>query len=69
MLNVPQGRILALGDALATDMRGAAVAGIDGAWILGGIHQEMLGDDAGLAAEEAEGAGLRPVATLPRLVW
>lgn len=69
MLNVPQNRILAIGDALATDMRGAAVAGIDGAWILGGIHQEMIGDNAALAAEEAKGAGLRPVACLPRLVW
>nr|WP_215761453.1 TIGR01459 family HAD-type hydrolase [Acetobacter sp. P1H12_c] len=69
MLNVPQDRILAIGDALATDMRGAAVAGIAGAWILGGIHQEMVGDDAELAAREADAAGLRPVATLPRLVW
>ena len=69
MLNVPQDRILAIGDALATDMRGAAVAGIAGAWILGGIHQEMVGDDADLAAREADAAGLRPVATLPRLVW
>lgn len=69
MLNVPQDRILAIGDALATDMRGAAVAGIAGAWILGGIHQEMVGDDAELAAREAAAAGLRPVATLPRLLW
>nr|WP_298797100.1 TIGR01459 family HAD-type hydrolase [uncultured Acetobacter sp.] len=69
MLNVPQDRILAIGDALATDMRGAAVAGVAGAWILGGIHQEMIGDNTGLAAKEAEAAGLRPVATLPRLVW
>lgn len=69
MLGVAQNRILGIGDALATDMRGAAVAGIDGAWILGGIHQEMIGANAELAAEEAEGAGLRPVATLPRLVW
>lgn len=69
MLNVPQDRILAIGDALATDMRGAAVAGIAGAWILGGIHQEMIGDNTELAAEEAEAAGLRPVASLPRLVW
>ncbi|WP_415501509.1 TIGR01459 family HAD-type hydrolase [Acetobacter orientalis] len=69
MLGVPQSRILGIGDALATDMRGAAVAGIDGAWVLGGIHQEMLGNNAALAAEEAQGAGLRPVASLPRLVW
>ncbi|MCX2561332.1 TIGR01459 family HAD-type hydrolase [Acetobacter farinalis] len=69
MLGVPQDRILAIGDALETDMRGAAAAGIAGAWILGGIHQEMVGDDAALAAAEAAAEGLHPVATLPRLVW
>nr|WP_082064557.1 TIGR01459 family HAD-type hydrolase [Acetobacter orleanensis] len=69
MLSVPQDRILAIGDALETDMSGAEAVGIAGAWILGGIHQEMIGDNAELAAQEARAMGLRPVATLPRLVW
>ncbi|MDT8872798.1 HAD hydrolase-like protein [Komagataeibacter rhaeticus] len=32
---MPPARVLALGDALATDMRGAATAGIAGCWVLG----------------------------------
>ncbi|GAB6966650.1 TIGR01459 family HAD-type hydrolase [Komagataeibacter kakiaceti JCM 25156] len=77
LLDVPRGRVLALGDALATDMRGAATAGIDGCWILGGIHQEMLGGcwqqgrnpDYDLAVAEASSAGLAPVACMPSLRW
>ncbi len=69
MLDVPRERILAIGDALETDIRGAAGVGVDSAWILGGIHREMVGNDAALATEEASAAGLRPVAALPRLVW
>lgn len=69
MLDVPRERILAIGDALETDIRGAAGVGVDSAWILGGIHQEMIGNDATLATEEAKGAGLWPVAALPRFVW
>ncbi|QHC35703.1 TIGR01459 family HAD-type hydrolase [Komagataeibacter xylinus] len=77
LLDVPRERVLALGDALATDMRGAATAGIDGCWVLGGIHQEMLGGswehgrnpDYDLAVAEATAAGLAPVACVPSLRW
>lgn len=69
MLGVARERILAIGDALETDIRGAAGVGVDSAWILGGIHQEMIGNDAALATEEAKGAGLWPVAALARLAW
>ncbi|GBQ39954.1 putative hydrolase YutF [Komagataeibacter europaeus] len=77
LLDVPRDRVLALGDALATDMRGAATVGIDGCWVLGGIHQEMLGGswaqgrnpDYDLAVEEATAAGLAPVACVPSLRW
>ena len=68
LLDVAPTRTLAVGDALATDMRGAASVGIDGAWVLGGIHAELAGrPDA--AAAEAERAGLAPRATLPGFVW
>lgn len=69
MLGVPRDRILAIGDALETDVKGAAAAGVDSLWVLGGIHQEMIGNDAALADAEARSAGLSPVAAVPRLVW
>ncbi|MCX2564646.1 TIGR01459 family HAD-type hydrolase [Acetobacter thailandicus] len=69
LLNVPKERILAVGDALATDIRGATVAGIDGAWILGGIHQELLDAGDERVAEIARAAGLAPAITLKRFTW
>ena len=39
----------------------AAVAGIAGAWILGGIHQEMVGDDAELAAFRSSAVATFPM--------
>ncbi|NHO31438.1 TIGR01459 family HAD-type hydrolase [Acetobacter fallax] len=69
MLGVPSERVIGVGDALATDIRGADAAGIAGLWVLGGIHQEKLGNDPVLAQEEADGAGLAPVATVPTFVW
>ncbi len=38
----PRGRILAVGDSLRTDIAGAARAGIDSLFILGGIHGAEL---------------------------
>ena len=69
MLGVPDARILAIGDSLATDIAGARAAGLDGCWVLGGIHGELLGGDTALAEAEARAAGLAPVATVPGLVW
>ncbi|NHN83330.1 TIGR01459 family HAD-type hydrolase [Acetobacter musti] len=69
MLAVPPDRVIGVGDALATDIRGAAAAGVAGLWVLGGIHREKLGDDPVLAQEEADGAGLSPVATVPLFRW
>ena len=61
-------RIAAVGDALATDMKGADAVGIDGIWVLGGIHEALRGrpDEAEI---EARDAGLSPVATVPRFDW
>ena len=69
MLGTPKGRTLAVGDALRTDIAGAAAAGVDSCWVLGGIHGEALGDDHGAAEAEARLAGLAPVAIMPRFVW
>ncbi len=68
-LGTPRERTLAVGDSLRTDIAGAAAAGIDSCWVLGGVHAEALGEDHGAAAIKAETAGLRPVAMVPRFVW
>lgn len=69
MLGVERARVLAVGDALRTDIAGAAAAGVESCWVLGGLHGEHLGEDAAEIEAEAARAGLRPVATLPRFVW
>ena len=68
-------RVLAIGDALATDIRGAKMAGIDGLFITGGIHREDLhGDDAAeLSAaglgDFLSGSDLQPRYAMPALRW
>lgn len=68
-LGLPAGRVLAIGDSLHTDIGGAAGAGIDSLWVLGGIHAAALGGDDGLASEEAAVAGVSPLAMVNLLVW
>jgi len=57
-----------VGDALRTDIAGAAAVGLDACWVLGGLHGWH---HAGAAAVEAEAAaaGLDPLATVPGFVW
>jgi HAD superfamily hydrolase (TIGR01459 family) len=69
-------RILAVGDSLRTDVAGARAAGIDVAFIPGGIHAEVLGikkmgetpDREALVSLMAE-YGVRPTYVLPELRW
>lgn len=68
-MEVPAGRVLAIGDSLHTDIAGAQGAGIDSLWVLGGIHAEALGHDDELASAEARAQGLAPVAMMDRLAW
>jgi HAD superfamily hydrolase (TIGR01459 family) len=69
MLDVPQGRVLAVGDALRTDIAGAAAAGIDSCWVLGGIHGAELGFDPARIEAAAAAAGLAPIACVPSFAW
>jgi HAD superfamily hydrolase (TIGR01459 family) len=67
-------RVLAVGDALHTDIAGAAGVAIAACWVLGGVHADSLrgpagGFDVALAERAARAAGLAPVATLPCLAW
>jgi HAD superfamily hydrolase (TIGR01459 family) len=68
ILDVPKNRVLAVGDALRTDIAGAAAIGVDSCWVLGGLHGEHLGDERQIT-EEAARAELAPVAAIRHLVW
>ena len=74
VLGLPPEHVLAVGDALRTDVAGAAGVDLDACWVLDGIHGASLrrrdgGFDTEAAEREAADAGLAPVATLPRFVW
>jgi len=74
-LGLAPARVLAVGDGLATDIAGAAAAGLDSLLITGGL----LADTLGLAPGEPPGAraledacraaGVRPSAALATFVW
>jgi HAD superfamily hydrolase (TIGR01459 family) len=69
MLDTPKPRVLAVGDALRTDIAGAAAVGIDACWVLGGIHAAELGHNSARIEAAAAAANLHPVATLPAFTW
>jgi HAD superfamily hydrolase (TIGR01459 family) len=69
MLGVDRARVLAVGDALRTDIAGAAAASIDSCWVLGGIHGAELAADENLVEAAAHGAGLAPAAAIPAFIW
>jgi HAD superfamily hydrolase (TIGR01459 family) len=66
-------RVLAIGDSVRTDLRGAAAYGIDYMFVTSGIHAEEYGsrdapDMAALNAVFAAG-GVEPKAVMRGLVW
>jgi len=72
MIETAPDRVIALGDGLDTDIRGARDAGIASVFVTSGIHREAIGgaeraDDA-LNALFAT-AGVRPDWVIDRLVW
>jgi len=67
------GRVLAIGDSLRTDFKGARTLGVDFLFVTSGIHAEELGtrdqpDSAALKARFAA-AGAMPKAVMRTLVW
>jgi HAD superfamily hydrolase (TIGR01459 family) len=68
LLGTSRAATLAVGDSLRTDITGAAAAGIDSCWVLGGIHGH-LGEDSAAASAEARIAGLAPVAMVRAFTW
>lgn len=66
-------RVLAIGDSVRTDMKGATAFGLDCLFVVSGIHAEELGgreapDLSGLDAIFAA-AGVAPKAVARRLAW
>lgn len=71
---ISKDRILAIGDGLGTDIRGADAQGIDSLFITGGIAATELGPDAdhpdrARIAAACRDAGVSPLAATPRLTW
>ncbi len=71
---IPDARILAVGDGLPTDIKGANGQGIDALFITGGIAAKACGPDPEhpdpiLIAKTCAQAGVHAVAAMARLVW
>jgi HAD superfamily hydrolase (TIGR01459 family) len=66
-------RVLAIGDSIRTDIKGAEAFGIDSLFVTAGIHAEELGhrDDPDIAAlaDMLAAAGVLPKAAMRRLAW
>ena len=66
-------RLLAIGDSVRTDFRGAIDLGVDCLFVTAGIHAEELGHrdapDPKALAKIFEGAGQLPTAVTKRLAW
>ncbi len=69
ILGLPKSRVLAVGDALRTDIAGAAASGLDSCWVLGGLHGDALAGDHEAVESAAAASGLAPVAVIPSFVW
>jgi len=70
---VADSRVLAIGDAMRTDVAGAAARGIDSLFVTAGIHGEDLHGDGPLEAAAMEQFsarhGLWPTAAIRDLIW
>ena len=66
-------RVLAIGDSVRTDLKGAAGFGIDSLFVTAGIHAEELGGretpDAAMLNGIFAAAGVAPRAVMRRLIW
>ena len=49
--DIDAGRILVVGDSLATDIAGAAAAGLDALFVIGGIHSAELAQESGSSSD------------------
>lgn len=71
---IPRDRILAAGDSLRTDIAGANAAGLDGVFVMGGLHADELMGDGRDDPREAlqrmvDESGHRPMGAVRRFSW
>jgi HAD superfamily hydrolase (TIGR01459 family) len=71
---VERARVLAIGDAMRTDIKGACDQGIDALFVTSGIHRDELHAPAGLLDRSAyaqflAGTDCRPRAAIAELAW
>ncbi len=66
-------RVLAIGDSVRTDLKGAVAFGIDCLFVTAGIHADELGErdnpDAAAVGDIFAKAGVYPKAVMRRLAW
>ncbi len=66
-------RVIAIGDSVRTDLKGARTAGIDFLFVTSGIHAEEVGGrdrpDAGALKSVFAAAGEMPTAVMRELAW
>jgi HAD superfamily hydrolase (TIGR01459 family) len=70
---IPAARVLAIGDSLRTDLKGAHAIGVDFLFVTSGIHAEELGTraapDAAALGAAFTAAGGMPKAVMRELTW
>lgn len=71
--DISAGQILAIGDGINTDIKGAIEAGIDPLFIPSAVHVEGHNADKTLSSSEIatifEGKGFKPIAAMMQLQW
>jgi len=71
--SVAPSRVLAIGDSMRTDLKGAHTLGVDFLFVTAGIHAEEFGardrPDAGALKDAFTAAGEMPKAVMRQLVW
>ena len=69
LLDLPRAACWRSGDALRTDIAGAAAIGVASCWVLGGLHGEALDAGPHAARDAVRAAGLAPIACIPGFAW
>jgi HAD superfamily hydrolase (TIGR01459 family) len=71
--DIDKSRVVAIGDAMRTDIAGAAAQDIDALFVSSGIHRNEIGGARAIDAEAFEQFvarhGVRPMAMIDELVW
>jgi HAD superfamily hydrolase (TIGR01459 family) len=71
--DVPLKRVLAIGDSVRTDLKGAAGLGLDSIFVTSALHAEDYGDrdapDLGALNATFAAAGVKPLAVTRELKW